>query len=265
MNTYLEGRNNHFFLAGLTHFIGLLITSLITMIFNYITFNIENYYTLIKTQYYVYGIVGAIFSLLVYILLFMAFSRIQSSMNLRSSEDTQTIAKVFLALLILIGLRILSYLFSFIDLFMEFMFIVIASLTIFSAIAGFFAYFYIWKLIKKQELNGIIKIVSYAFLIYSITILLSGIFSGLYQLGIMELSIGVLPLSGLFGMINGAVSYVVAFIFILFSIRLANQTTGIIVPKQIPETVIDQKQCSNCGSILSDDVKFCVKCGTKIE
>ena len=145
------------------------------------------------------------------------------------------------------------------------MFIVAGSLTILSAIAGFIAYFYIWKLIKKQEMNYMMKIVSYAFLLYSITTLFSGFFSGLYFLGIMELSQGVLPLSSVFGTINGAVSHVVAFIFILFSVRFVNQNAGIIVPKQIPETVIDQKKCNNCGSILSADVKFCVKCGTKIE
>ena len=85
------------------------------------------------------------------------------------------------------------------------------------------------------------------------------------MLGIEDIMSGILPLSNTFGTLNAGISHIIAFIYILFSIRLVNQNTGIIVPKQIPETAIDQKQCSNCGNSLSADVKFCVKCGTKIE
>ena len=85
------------------------------------------------------------------------------------------------------------------------------------------------------------------------------------MLGIEAIMNGIMPLSTAFVSLNSGISHIIAFIFILFSVRLVDQNTGIIVPKQIPETMIDQKQCNNCGSMISNDMKFCVKCGTKIE
>ena len=265
MNTYLEGRNNHFFLAGLTHFIGFLVLTIITMIQYFVYYGSGYAFESYITFYYISIFTGIVISSVLYIMLFIAFNNLSSIMNLRSSETTQSIAKLFLVLLILLGLEFLSYALSFIPLSDLFMQIVIAILSIVSAILGFLAYFFIWKLIQKQELTGMIKIVSYVFLIYSITTLLSGITYGIYMLGIEAIMNGIMPLSTAFGALNSGISHVVAFVFILFSVRLVDQNTGIIVSKQIPEKEIEQKHCNNCGSILSDDVKFCVKCGTKIE
>ncbi len=184
-------------------------------------------------------------------------------MTLKSPEAGQTIAKMFLILLILMVFKLLSY--AFLLIIQADSFSVVIVISFFSAIFGFLAYFFIWKFIQKQEINGMMKIVSYVFLIYSITTLFSGIFYGIYNLSTAPLVGGIQPLSYAFGALNSGISHVIAFIFILFSVKLVNQNNVIIVPKQIPETVIDQKQCNNCGSTLSDDVKFCVKCGTKIE
>jgi hypothetical protein len=261
----MEGKDNHFFLAGLTHFVGFLVLTIISMIQYFVFYSggyaFESYITFI----YISIFVGLIISVILNTILFMAFNNLSSIMNLRSSESTESIAKLFLALLILIGLEFLSYALSFISSIDQFMQIVIAILSFISAIIGFLAFFFIWKLIQKQELTGTIKIVSYAFLIYSITTLLSGITSGIYMLGIEDIMGGIMPLSNAFGTLNSGISHIIAFIYILFSIGLVNQNTGIIVPKRIPEKEIDQKQCNNCGNILSGDVKFCVKCGTKIE
>ncbi|MHA1201902.1 MAG: zinc ribbon domain-containing protein [Candidatus Heimdallarchaeaceae archaeon] len=265
MSHTMEGRNNHFFLAGITHFVGFLVLTIITMIQYFVFYSGGYVFESYVTFMYISIFVGLIISFILNIILFIAFNNLSSIMNLRSSEDTKSIVKLFLALFILVGLKFLSYALAFIPSFEQFMQIVIATLSIISAIIRFLAYFSIWKLIQKQELTGTIKIVSYAFLIYSLTTLLSGITSGIYMLGIESIMNGIMPLSNAFGTLNSGISPIIAFIYILFSIRIMDQNTRIIVPKQIPEKEINQKQCDNCGSILSTDIKFCVKCGTKIE
>ena len=143
MNNYLEGRNNHFFLAGLTHFVGFLILTIISMIQYFVLYSggyaYESYFTFI----YISIITGLIISFILNIILFIAFNNLSSIMNLRSSEDTKSIAKLFLALLILIGLKLLSYVLSLINSFEQFMQVVIAILSIISAIIGFLAFFFI--------------------------------------------------------------------------------------------------------------------------
>jgi hypothetical protein len=261
----MEGRNNHFFYAGLTHIIGAFIIIVLTMIFNYVLANADYYVNAVILYVYVVGSVSLIVTIVYNFFLFLAFGNLDTKLNLKSTEETDTITKLILAQLILIVLILLAYGLSLITMFGKYALYAVGVGYILSGVVGLFTYLYIYKLIRKQESDVMAKTISTVFLVYSITLFLNGTFYGLLNFDIGSLHNIIQPLVTTFGLLESLVSIIVAFILILFSIRLVKEKPGIIVPNPIGTKLASPNNCKSCGQILEADKQFCINCGKKVK
>ena len=260
-----EGKNNHFFYAGLAHIIGAFIVIVLTMIFNYLLANVDYYVGTIIVYVYGVGSVILVIKIVINVFLFLAFNNLDTKLNLKSTKETDIITKLILAQLILIVLILVTYGLSLIGTINRSIFYVVGVGYILSGLVGLFTYLYIYKLIRKQESDVMAKTISKVFLVYSITFFLNGTLYGISNFDISGLFDIIQPLVTTFNSLESLVSIIVAFIYIIFSVKFVNKTAGIIVPKQNPASGDKQKHCESCGKIIPHDTKFCVSCVTKIE
>jgi hypothetical protein len=261
----MEGKDNHFFFAGLTHMIGAFIIIVLLMIHSYIlTYTDDRLGAMVMYDYGI-GSVSVVVTIVYNFFLFISFSNLDIKLNLKSTEETNIVIKLIIAQLILQVLILLSYGLSFIMTFGLYAMYAVGVGYILSGVVGLFTYLYIYKLIRKQESGVMAKTVSIVFLVYSITFFLKGTIYGISNFSIGSLYNIIQPLGTTFSSLESLVSIIVAFILILFSIRLSKEKTGIIVPNSIETKYASPNNCKSCGQILETDEQFCVKCGTKTE
>ena len=265
MTYTMEGKEKNFFIAGLTLFISAFVLIILGLIYSYILINTQDQIGFAIFYTYSSEVVKLIGAIIVNIFLFIGFTNLDTRINLKSYDDTQSITKLILAQIILIGLQLLSFSFTIISIIGNYFMIVVGVLHILSGVIGLFTYLLIFKFIRKQASDGMAKLVSIAFLAYSITFLLNDSIYGLFYLGINGTYLILQPLVTASSSLNSIISITVAFILILFSIKLSTAKPGIIVPKSLQSTIPASNNCQSCGQLLEPDEQFCVNCGKKVE
>ncbi|MHA1346323.1 MAG: zinc ribbon domain-containing protein [Candidatus Heimdallarchaeaceae archaeon] len=265
MSYTMEGKDKHFFYAGLTHIIGVFIIIVLTMIYYYILANSDYSYN--ASIMYIFGIgsVRLVVTIIYNVFLFLAFSNLDTKLNLKSTEEMNIITKLILAQLMLMVLILLSFGIALLMTIAKAMFYVIGVGYILSGVVGLFTYLYIYKLIQKQESSVLAKTISAVFLVYSITFFLNGTIYGLFNFDIGGLYNIIQPLVTTFSSLESLVMIIVAFILILFSIQLSTKKFGIIVPNSIGTKSASLINCKSCGQTLEAEEQFCINCGKKVE